>query len=256
VRTSSTRAKAASAAKPAREPKAVRTLAIVIGGTGIKSMVIDEQANPLTERVRTETPHPAVPEAVVDVISEQVTHQGDFDRVSVGFPGVVHEGVVATAPNLDSKWAGFDLGDELEKRFGKPVRVCNDADVQGYAAIEGKGVELVITLGTGLGSGLYVEGQLVPNLELAHHVFRKGRTYEEFVGARALKKHGAKRWRRDVQQVIEELAKVFNFRRLYIGGGNAKKLNTAKLPDYVTVIDNTAGLLGGIALWQDDEKKF
>ena len=231
-------------------PKPVRTLAIDIGGTGIKSMVLDEAGNPLTERVRTETPQPAIPSAVVDVIAEQINHHGEFDRVSVGFPGVVHNGVIATAANLDRSWVGFDLASTLEKRTGRPTRVINDADVQGYAVIEGSGVELVLTLGTGLGSALYVDGHLVPNIELAHHPFSKGRTYEECVGVKALKKNGRKRWRKDVRRMIEQLEKIINYRQLYVGGGNAKKLD-GELPANVSIIDNTAGLIGGIALWRD-----
>ena len=249
---------AASAAKPARtrsasaekSPKPVRTLAVDIGGTGIKSMILDEKGTPLTERLREETPQPAVPEAVVDLIVKQAKQHGEFDRVSVGFPGVVHKGVVATAANLDKSWAGYDLASALSSRLDRPARVLNDADVQGYAAVSGEGVELVLTLGTGLGSALYINGNLLPNLELAHHPFIKGRTYEECVGARALKKVGRKRWNRRVAEMVQQLEKIINYQKLYIGGGNAKKI-TGQLPANVTIIDNTAGLLGGIALWRD-----
>lgn len=249
---------AASAAKPAKaraarqeeSPKPVRTLAVDIGGTGIKSMILDESGTPLTERLREATPQPAVPEAVVDLIVNQATQHGEFDRISVGFPGVVHKGVVATAANLDKSWAGFDLASALSSRLGRPARVLNDADVQGYAAVSGEGVELVLTLGTGLGSALYINGNLLPNLELAHHPFIKGKTYEECVGAKALKKVGRKRWNRRVAEMIAQLEKIINYNRLYIGGGNAKKLQ-GQLPPNVVVIDNTAGLLGGIALWRD-----
>jgi polyphosphate glucokinase len=250
AQTSSQPKKAQSRAKRAPEPKPIVTLAVDIGGTGTKTMLLDEKGEPISERVRDETPQPATPEAIVDVIVRQAGQQGDFDRVSVGFPGVVHDGVVATAPNLDPSWRGFDLAKTLSERLGgKPVRVINDADVQGYAAIEGKGVELVITLGTGLGSALYLDGKLVPNLELAHHPFSKNRTYEQCVGARALKKYGKKKWNRNVEEAIASLDKAINFRALYIGGGNAKKL-AFKLPEHVSVVSNTAGLLGGIALWK------
>jgi polyphosphate glucokinase len=244
------KAPARKAPAKAAEPKPIATLAVDIGGTGTKTMVLDESGNPTTERVRDETPQPATPEAIVDIIVRQAGQHPNFDRVSVGFPGVVHDGVVATAPNLDPSWRGFDLASTLSERLGgKPVRVLNDADVQGYAAIAGKGVELVITLGTGLGSALFLDGKLVPNLELAHHAFQRNRTYEQMVGARALKKYGKKRWNRNVEEAIASLDKALNFRALYIGGGNAKKL-TFKLPDHVSVVSNTAGLLGGIALWK------
>ncbi len=234
----------------AQGPKPLVTLAVDIGGTGTKTMLLDKSGQPTSERLRDETPHPATPEAIVDVIAKQAAQHGSFDRVSVGFPGVVNDGVVATAPNLDKSWAGFDLAGTLEKRLSRPTRVGNDADVQGFGAIQGKGVELVLTLGTGLGSALYIDGHLVPNLELAHHPFRKGKTYEECVGVVAYKKHGKKRWNRDVAKMLVELRKAINFRACYLGGGNAKKV-AGTLPMDVTVVDNTAGLLGGIALWRD-----
>lgn len=240
----------AAPAKKAAEPKPTVTLAVDIGGTGTKTMLLDETGTAISERVRDETPQPATPEAIVDIIVRQAAGHADFDRVSVGFPGVVHDGVVATAPNLDASWRGFDLAKTLSDRLGgKPVRVLNDADVQGYAAIQGRGVELVITLGTGLGSALFLDGKLVPNLELAHHAFEKDRTYEQMVGAKALKKYGKKRWNRNVEKAIASLDNAINFRALYIGGGNAKKI-AFKLPEHVSVVSNTAGLLGGIALWK------
>src|SRR5438045_3402506 len=103
-----------------------KTLCIDIGGTGLKMEVVDLKANALTERARVPTPHPATPKAVLQALESIVASQGEFDRVSVGFPGVVMDGVVKTAPNLDPSWHGFDLGQALEKAIGKPVRVCND----------------------------------------------------------------------------------------------------------------------------------
>jgi polyphosphate glucokinase len=241
--------KQAATKSRARQPKPIITLAVDIGGTGTKTMLLDETGQSISERLRDETPHPATPEAIVDIIVKQAGQHGNFDRISVGFPGVVHDGVIFSAPNLDKSWEGFDLANALSSRLGKPARVANDADVQGYAAIQGKGVELVITLGTGLGSALYLDGKLVPNLELAHHPFRGDKTYEECVGVKALKKSGKKKWNRDVARAIQELRKAINFQSLYIGGGNAKKLD-GTLPTDTKVVDNTAGLLGGIALWR------
>ena len=227
----------------------MRTLAIDIGGTGLKVMVLDEAGEPLTERGRVETPRPATPESVVQALVDLCADQGPFDRVSCGFPGVVTDGVVYNAPNLDEGWPGFELADVLAERLKKPTRVANDADVQGYGAVEGKGVELVITLGTGLGSALFIEGVLVPNLELGHHPFRKGKTYEQVLGSVALKSGRKKDWRSDVAEAVGCLERLFNYRKLFIGGGNAKKLKDG-LPDNVQVVDNRAGLLGGIALWR------
>jgi polyphosphate glucokinase len=227
----------------------MRTLCIDIGGTGIKAIILSPEGTPVTERGRIETPSPATPAAVLVVIEDLARQQGEFDRVSVGFPGVVVDGTTRTAPNLHETWTGFSLARSIEERVKKPVRAANDAGVQGLGVIEGRGVEAVITLGTGMGFGLYVDGRYVPNIELAHHPFKNGKTYEERVGNAARKKVGNKRWNRRVREIVETLDRIFNYRRLYVGGGNARHLTKDGLPESVTVIDNVAGLLGGIRLW-------
>ena len=226
------------------------TLAIDIGGSGIKGILLNGSGQPVTERLRFVTPQPATPLAILPLISEIADSLGPCDRVSVGFPGVIHQGTVKTAPNLDASWPGTHLVGELERQLNKPVRAANDADVQGYGAIKGQGVELVITLGTGFGTALFINGHLVPNLEIAHHPFRKGQTYEIQLGANALNTVGKKRWNQRLGKAIEILDRVINFDHLYIGGGNGKKVTIA-LPPHATIISNTAGLLGGIALWAD-----
>ena len=234
----------------AQEDSSLRTLTVDIGGSGIKVMVLDEAGNSLTERSRQETPQPPKPDVVIDVIAQLAAGQGEFDRVSVGFPGVVSSGITKTAANLDPDWIGFDLATALSKRLGKPVRVANDADVQGLAAISGKGVELVITLGTGFGSALFVDGKLVPNLEMGHHRFRKGETYEQQLGRATLDQVGQRKWNERLGKAIASLEHLFNYDYLYIGGGEAKKI-TIDLPPNVKVVPNVNGLLGGIALWRD-----
>nr|HEX4318129.1 ROK family protein [Kofleriaceae bacterium] len=204
----------------------------------------------LTERVRVETPRPATPQAILEALIALVAPLGDFDRVSVGFPGVVIDNVTRTAPNLHVSWKGFELGKALAERLGKPVRVLNDAGVQGFGVIEGKGLEMVLTLGTGLGCALYLDGRYVPNLELAHHPFGNGKTYEEYVGAKALKKVGKKKWNKRVRRVIAQVLPIWNPHKLYLGGGNAKHLKI-ELPTNCRTTENIAGLLGGIALWRE-----
>jgi hypothetical protein len=145
-------------------------------------MILSATGKPLTKRTRVKTPRPATPGAMMNAIVEFAKAQGTFDRVSAGFPGVVRRGVIVTAPNLDGNWRDVKLAEVLSKKLGKPVRVANDADMQGFGVIAGHGVELVITLGTGFGAGLFVDGKLVPNLEIAHHPFQKGKTYEELLG--------------------------------------------------------------------------
>ena len=237
--------------KPAeRKHKHIHTLAIDIGGTGIKAILLDEAGKPLTERARVKTPKPATPAAIINIIVALAKAQGGFDRVSVGFPGVVRHGVTVTAPNLATSWKNFALAKALSKKLGRPVKVANDADVQGFGAIAGRGVELVVTLGTGFGSALFVDGALVPNLEVAHHPFKRNRTYEDLLGMVALKKVGNKKWNNRVKRAIESLEHLFNYDSLYLGGGNAKRI-TVKLPPNAKVVENIAGLLGGIALWHE-----
>ena len=231
--------------------KSIYTLAVDIGGSGIKAMVLDEEGNSITDRLRIDTPDPATPEAVMNVICTLAEKQGSFDRISVGFPGVVEDGIIKSAANLDDDWLGFDFESEVTKRLGKPVRIRNDAEIQGYGAISGAGTELVITLGTGFGSALFLDGKLMPNLELAHHNFRKGKTYEDRLKKKQLKKKGKKKWNKRLKRAIASLELAFHYDRLYIGGGRAKKINF-DLPDNAETIPNVAGILGGIALWKDD----
>ncbi len=226
-----------------------RTLAIDIGGTGLKALVLGPDGAPITERVRVETPRPATPKAVLEALRSLIQPLGEFERVSVGFPGVVEDGVTKSAPNLHDDWKNFQLGKTVADTVHRPVRVLNDAGVQGYALIEGKGLEFVITLGTGFGSAVYHDGHYIPNLELGHRPFKKKKTYEQYVGKKALKKIGKKKWNKRVREVIEQ-ALGWNPRKLYIGGGNAKHLRL-DLPRNVVIAPNVAGLLGGAALWND-----
>ena len=232
----------------------MRTLTIDIGGTSIKLLPIDDDGRALAKRHRELTPKPSTPDAVLAVISTMVAAQEPFDRVSAGFPGVVRHGVVATAPNLGTPaWQGFDLQKALTEVCGTPSRVLNDAELQGYGVIDAKGVEIVLTLGTGLGVGLYVDGHLVPNLELGHHPLRDGKTYEELVSETELERIGKKEWRKRVALVIETLEQIFNYDTLYIGGGNAKKLN-GPLPDNIRLFENVEGLAGGVRLWRENQR--
>jgi polyphosphate glucokinase len=250
----------------ARRP---RTLAVDIGGSGLKALILDAAGKPITDRVRVPTEYPAPPDRLVGEVVDLVKDLGPYERVSVGFPGVVRDGHVLTAPNLSrhagpgspidtqahARWHNFPLADALSERLGKPVRVANDADLQGGAVVSGKGVEVVLTLGTGLGSTVYSNGKLALHLELAHHPLRKGKTYEELVGDVARKQVGPKRWTRRVVEAVETVDALIVPDHIFIGGGNAKRLQTdfsdvPSLAKKVTIVDNTAGLLGGIKLWK------
>lgn len=229
----------------------LRTLAIDIGGTGIKAALLDGSGKMIGERQRVPTPpKPVTPDNLVRAIDAAVAQLGAFDRVSVGFPGYIREGRVITAPNLGTEaLAGFDLQSVLADHFGKPVQVLNDADVQGFGAIEGRGIEMVLTLGTGAGTAIFRDGEIIPHLELAHHPISGKKTYDEYIGNVARRKKGSKAWNKRVAKVIDILRVVVRFDHLYLGGGNAKDI-TFPLPADVTIVPNTDGLTGGIRLWR------
>ena len=226
------------------------TLAIDIGGSGIKAAVLDADHKPRSDFKRLPTPQPATPDAILKTVAELIKDEGSFDRIACGFPGVIRNGVILTAANLSPKCIGFNLASELEKKLGKPARVANDAAVQGYAAVEGKGLELAITLGTGVGSALFLNGRLVASLELAHHPFRGGKTYEDLLGNRALEKNGKKHWNRRLEEAITNWSNLFRYDYLYIGGGNAAHIKFT-LPANTKIKPNKDGIFGGVLLWQD-----
>lgn len=249
---------------PDRTQRNLTTLGIDVGGTGLKASVLDETGEMETARVRVPTTYPLSPLALVKTLVELVEPLPTYDRVSVGFPGVVRGGRVRTAPHfvtvggpgtkvddqLVHAWSGFDLAGTLEGALGRPTRVANDADLQGAAVVKGTGLELVVTLGTGVGTGLFVDGRLAPHLEIAHHPFRHDETYNEQLGEAARKRIGTKRWRKRVRLAIDTLHGLLNYDHLYIGGGNSHRL-AGHLPDEITLVDNDAGILGGIKLWED-----
>jgi polyphosphate glucokinase len=250
----------------AKRPTGPTTLTIDIGGTGLKASVLDAGGRKIVNRVRTKTPYPCPPRVLIREL-DKLTHQlPPWDRVSVGFPGFVRAGRVLTAPNLSTKagpgtapsrklveaWAGFPLAADLAGRFGKPTRLSNDADMHGLAVIRGEGLELVITLGTGLGTAVFLNGLATPHLELALMPFSGRGTFQDELGNGARRRIGNRRWSKRVLAAVEMFDAVLHIDRLYVGGGNAQKL-TLDLGHRVELVDNTAGILGGIKLWELDE---
>jgi polyphosphate glucokinase len=239
------------------------TLSIDVGGTGLKASVLDANGAMVADRVRIPTTYPCSPTMLVDDLAGLVAPLPEAQRVSVGFPGMVRHGHVLTAPHfvtvkgpgtavdkkLVEQWASFDFAGALKKRLGKPTRVANDADLQGAAVVSGKGVELVVTLGTGLGTAFFYDGHLLPHFEFAHADFRKGQSYNEQIGEEARKRVGNHTWNRRVRRAVTSFRTLVFFDHCYVGGGNSKKVNIDLGPD-VTVIDNSAGILGGIKLWE------
>lgn len=248
------------------EPAHPFTLAVDIGGTGLKASVLDAEGAMVADRVKVATTYPLPPEKLVAALSKLVAPLPIAERASVGFPGMVRDGKVLSAPHFSTKhgpgsavdddlfeqWSGFDLAPALRKAFGMATKVANDADIQGAAVINGKGLELVITLGTGFGTGVFYQGQLMPHLEIAHQPFRKGETYNEQLGEATRKDIGDERWNKRVSKAVAHMRALTFFDHLYIGGGNSRRVIRDRLDDDVTIVDNAAGILGGIKLWLVD----
>ncbi|WP_232661948.1 ROK family protein [Pseudonocardia sp. TRM90224] len=239
------------------------TLAIDVGGSGLKATVLSPEGEMLSERERSETPYPCTPPVLLDELVALAATQPEYDRVSVGFPGAIRRGRVREVPafsrqgpgqdpdlELVAMWTGFELQAALEKRFTKPVRVANDADVQGCAVISGNGMELVVTLGTGVGCAVFFDGMLLPHMELSHGRFGHGHSIEVACGDNERQQIGKEKWRERVLDALEALEDMVLPDHLYIGGGNAKRLDPDTLGPNRTLVPNVSGLLGGIALWE------
>jgi len=227
----------------------VTTLAVDIGGGSIKALALDDQGAPVTETLAQPTPAPATPDAVFTVIQHMADTLPPHRRASVGFPGVMKDGVAHNAPNLgDDLWRGVQVSERLTHLLQRPVRAVNDADLQGLGVVRGGGVELVVTLGTGMGAALFTDGVLVPNLELGHHPWRDGQSYEDLVRDSELKRIGPVEWTARVLSAIEQLAPIFNYDTLHLGGGNVRHLQ-GELPENVRVFSLAEALRGALKLW-------
>ncbi len=241
------------------------TLAVDCGGTGIKAIVLDSAGRPVSDRVKRRTPYPSPPSVLIAAVDEVAAASGrTFDRVSVGFPGLVRGGIVHATPHyvteagpftprrpdLEKEWAEYDIRAALEDALGRPTRVLNDAEVAGMAVVEGRGFEVLFTLGTGFGCALFDDGRLLPKVEMSQTPFRDGETYDQQLGHHLRKRLGARAWTERVAAAVDTLRPVLWWDHLYVGGGGAKHLTRDLGPD-VTVIPNDKGLLGGVRLWDD-----
>ncbi|MGH9096887.1 MAG: ROK family protein, partial [Acidimicrobiales bacterium] len=214
------------------------TLAVDVGGTGLKASVLDADGAMVADRVKVPTPYPIPPDKLVTTLGKLVAPLPKAERASVGFPGMVRAGRVLSAPHFSCKhgpgssvdaelaglWSNFDLTTALTEAFGMPTKVANDADVQGAAVVTGEGLELVVTLGTGVGTALFYEGRLLPHLELAHHPFGAKGSYNEVLGDEARKSDGKKKWNKRVNDMIDVLRALTFFDHCYIGSGNAARI--------------------------------
>ena len=215
-------------------PEPPFTLSIDIGGTGLKASVLGKDGTAPACRPRPgghELPH--VPEQMVAALTTLAPAAARLRSRLVRLPGHGAQGHVLSAPHFVTKkgpgtpvdpklfeaWSDFDMVPPWPLLWGKPTKVANDADVQGAAVVQGKGLEVVITLGTGFGTAVFMDGQLLPHLEIAHQPFRKNESYNEQLGELARKKIGDHHWNRRVRKALDCLEALFFFDHLFIGGG-------------------------------------
>jgi polyphosphate glucokinase len=242
------------------------TLAIDCGGGGIKGTVLDETGTMRAQPIRVPTPYPLPTSLFVQTLADLGAALPRADRATVGLPGMIRHGVVVTTPHyvtrtgprsrvlpeLVAQWNGFDAQTNLSQAFGMPTRVLNDAEIHGAGVIAGQGLELVLTLGTGLGCAIFDGGRLAPHLELSQAPVRWGLSYDTYIGEPERARLGAALWSRRVARMVEGLRPVFLWDRLYIGGGNSRYITPtvlARLGDDVVIVPNTAALVGGARIW-------
>ncbi|HLS00840.1 MAG TPA: ROK family protein [Beutenbergiaceae bacterium] len=243
------------------------TLSVDCGGGGIKATALNALGTIIAPAVRTVTPYPLPPQLLIDTIEGLASSLPQPDRITVGMPGMVRHGVVIATPHYVTKagprtrvlpelvdqWSGFDIRRQLSHTLEVPVLVLNDAEVHGAGVIAGTGLELIFTLGTGLGSAMFDAGRLAPHIELSQAPLRWGLTYDDYLGEHERLRLGDAHWSRRVRNVVEALRPVFLWDRLYLGGGNSRRINPTtltRLGDDVVIVPNSAGILGGVRAWE------
>jgi len=214
----------------------MKTLVIDVGGTHVKILATGER-----EHRQADSGPKMTARQMVSAV-KRLARGWSYDHVSIGFPGpVVHGHPVAEPRNLGGGWTGFDF----RRAFGRPVKMVNDAAMQALGSYRG-GRMLFLGLGTGLGSALIIDGVLEP-MEIAHLPYKHGRTFEDYVGIRGLKRLGKAHWRRSVADVVERLRAAFGAQDVVIGGGNVAKLKEP--PPGARFGDNANAFVGGFRLW-------
>jgi polyphosphate glucokinase len=238
------------------------TFSLDVGGSSIKAMVLDENGEAASERSRVDTPYPCPPELFLEIVQNLISEQPKFDRVSVGFPAMVRDGNVfrATAfsraiksgprdPELFSMWNGYPLQERIAGLLKVPTLVINDADMQGCAVVTGFGMELVLTLGTGVGTAVFYKGHMLPHMELSHGSFA-GTNIDIALGDAQRKELGNKLWRPLATKALIDFDTMFLPDKIFIGGGNAKQLREEDLIPRCEIVPNSAGLIGGFRAWE------
>jgi len=244
----------------------VMTLSIDCGGLSIKASVLDEDGTMHAPAVAVPTPYPLSPAKLIEVFQEIAAQLPAFDRITVGFPGMVRHGVVVHTPHyinvkgprtrvdpeLNTAWTGLDFRSLVEKNLAKPTLMLNDAEVHGAGVVAGSGFEVVLTLGTGLGCAVFDGGKLAPHIELSHAPIRRSMNYDTWIGEHERRRLGDSFWSRRIRSMISDLRPVFHWDRLYLGGGNARRIkpnDLAALGDDVVIVPNAAGIVGGVRAW-------
>lgn len=242
------------------------TLSVDCGGGGIKASALDTSGTLIGPAVRRVTPYPLPPELLIEIISDLRGELPAVDRVTVGMPGMIRHGVVISTPHyvtrsgprtkqvptLVERWAGFDMRRNLARALDLPVLVLNDAEIHGAGVIAGTGVELIFTLGTGLGNALFDGGRLAPHQELSQAPVRWGLTYDDYLGEHERIRLGDSHWSRRVRTAVENLRPVYLWDRLYLGGGNSRRISAStleRLGDDIVIVPNSAGIIGGVRAW-------
>ena len=242
------------------------TLSIDCGGSFLKASVLDESGTMRAHEVRIETPYPLSPERFVETLLDIGNRLPRADRLTVGMPGMLRHGVVIATPHyvnvrgphtrrdpeLFAAWDGFDARTALAEAFAMPALVWNDAEVHGAGVVTGAGLELVLTLGTGLGCAMFDGGILAPHIELSHAPVRGSTIYDEWIGEEEHRRIGDLFWSRRVRVMVERLRPVFRWDRLYLGGGNSRLItgeHQRRMGDDVVIVPNSAGIIGGVRAW-------
>lgn len=242
------------------------TLSVDCGGLGIKASVLDSAGTMRAQAIRISTPYPLSPTRLIETIVDLSKSLPAADRVSVGMPGMMRHGVVVSTPHyintagprtrmdpeLKAAWDGFDMREGLTRALGKPTLVLNDAEVHGAGVVAGSGFEVVLTLGTGLGCAVFDGGKLAPHIELSHATIRRNETFDSWIGEHQRRLLGDSFWSRRIRAMVDELRPVFHWDRLYLGGGNSRRIKDSvihKLGDDVVIVPNEAGIIGGVRAW-------
>ncbi|WP_205739854.1 ROK family protein [Georgenia sp. SYP-B2076] len=242
------------------------TLAVDCGGGGIKASVLDSAGTMHAQPVRTATPYPLPPARLVATIASLAEQLPRAQRVTVGMPGMLRHGVVVATPHYVTRsgprtrvlpelvlhWSGFDMRGAVEEALALPALVLNDAEVHGAGVVAGAGLEMIVTLGTGLGNAVFDGGALAPHVELSQGPVRWGLTYDDYIGEHERLRLGDAQWSRRVRKVVEALRPMYMWDRLYLGGGNSRRISPqvlARLGDDVVIVPNSAGIIGGVRAW-------